>query len=119
MSKLRNSLYLARLVLVMFVLSVGVAIASPILKPEATVLICTSSGLMKLVALDEDTDPPVNDHKLDCPLCVCVSAPPPVASTSLSEPFPLSFAMPFITATHISFTSSPPLPSRGPPPLTL
>ena len=119
MQSLRNSIQIARLVLVWFALSVGVAIASPIIKPESTALICTGTGVMKLVAIGDDADKPVTSHKLDCPLCASISAPPPALNTSLTQPFPLAFVLQPIAAAHIASITSPPLPSRGPPALSL
>jgi hypothetical protein len=119
MQSLRNAIQITRLVLVWFALSVGVAIASPIIKPESTALICTGTGVMKLVALGEDADKPVTSHKLECPLCASISAPPPVINTSLSQPSPLAFVLQPIAAAHIVSITSPPLPSRGPPALSL
>ena len=46
---LRNSHQLIRLVLVWFVLSLGAAIASPLVNPQAAELICTGTGVMKLM----------------------------------------------------------------------
>jgi hypothetical protein len=75
--------------------------------------------VMKLVAVGEDAGKPVNNHKLDCPLCASISAPPPVFNTSLSQPSPLAFVLQPIAADHIASITSPPLPSRGPPALSL
>jgi len=55
MQYLRNTSNIIRLVLVWFALSVGVAIASPMVQPKAMDMVCTSTGSMKLVVQgDED-----------------------------------------------------------------
>ena len=56
MQVLRNAHLLARFVLVWFALSIGAAIASPLIQPKDILLICTGSGAMKvLVQADENT----------------------------------------------------------------
>ena len=46
---LRSLRWLARLVLAWFVLALGVAIASPLVKPQGIELVCASGGAMKLI----------------------------------------------------------------------
>ncbi len=63
---------------VSFVLSMGVAVAAPVLKPQALTLICTAAGSVKLVAGadspadNSDTGLPagMQAHALDCVLCL-------------------------------------------------
>ena len=114
MQHLRNALQLARFVLVWFALSVGVAIASPVVSPKAMDLVCSSTGSMKLVVQGDD-DGVASSHTLDCPLCASISAPPPALNTALTQPSPLSHAVQPIQAARIASATAPPLPSRGPP----
>jgi hypothetical protein len=114
MQQLRHATQIIRLVLVWFVLSVGVAIASPIVNPHGMDLVCTSAGSMKLVVQGDD-EADASSHTLDCPLCASISAPPPVLNTTLTQPSPLAHAMQPIAAAHIAAITAPPLPSRGPP----
>jgi hypothetical protein len=118
MQKLRHALQLSRFVLVWFALSVGVAIASPVLSPKGMDMVCTGTGTMKLVVLGDD-DATVSSLTLDCPLCASVSAPPPALSAALTQPSPLAHAVQPIAAAHIAALTAPPLPSRGPPALFL
>jgi len=118
MQRLRHAIQLTRLVLVWFALSVGVAIASPIVNPHGMDLVCTSTGSMKLVVQGDD-EVPASSHTLDCPLCASISAPPPAINTSLTQPSPLAHAVQRIAAAHIAALPAPPLPSRGPPVLFL
>jgi hypothetical protein len=118
MQHLRHATYLTRLVLVWFALSVGVAIASPIVNPHGMDLVCTSTGSMKLVVQGDD-EAAASSHTLDCPLCAAISAPPPAINTSLTQPSPLAHAMQPIAAAHIAAVTAPPLPSRGPPTFSL
>ena len=69
---------LTRLVLAWFVLSLGVAVASPLVNPQDTLLVCTGAGAMKvLVKADDGGTREVTPLAMDCPLCVSASAPPP------------------------------------------
>lgn len=119
MQFLRNATYLARLVLVWFALSIGVAIAAPVVQPKGVDLVCTSTGSMKLVVVQGDDDSVVVSPTLDCPLCAFIGAPPPALNTSLTQPSPLSPALASWAAAHIAALTAPPLPSRGPPALFL
>ena len=109
---------IARLVLVWFALFIGVAIASPILNPTETQMVCTSAGGMKMVVPGADgntSDNPTKPTNMDCPLCVPVALP--LASSKYESPTPsqLAHALHPIAAAHIASRSAPPLPSRGPP----
>ena len=54
MQALRNARHIARFVLVWFALSIGVAIASPVIHPKAMDLVCSSTGSMQLVVVGDD-----------------------------------------------------------------
>lgn len=114
MQTLRHARFLARLVLAWFVLALGVAVASPLVKPQAMELVCSSAGSVKLVKTGDDGSQP-SSHVLDCPLCLIASAPPP-ATLSLSQAGPLQAAtlLAGITAPLASRAAAP-LPPRGPP----
>jgi hypothetical protein len=118
MQRLRYAIQLTRLVLVWFALSVGVAMASPIVNPQGMDLVCTSTGSMKLVVQGDD-EAAASSHTLDCPLCASISVPPPALNTALTQPSPLSHVMQPLAAAHMVALTSPPLPSRGPPLLSL
>ena len=115
MQYLRNTTRIIRFVLVWFALSVGVAIASPMVQPKAMDMVCTSTGNMKLVVQGDDDSSTSFSPTLDCPLCASNGAPPPALNTALSQPSPLSHALLPIASALIASLSAPPLPSRGPP----
>ena len=121
MQAFRQLRHLTRFVLVWFALSVGVAIASPMVHPQAMDLVCTSTGSMKLVVQGDDADVAATNLTLDCPLCASLSVPPPALNNSLTQPAPFSLAHALepLAAAHIASVTSPPLPSRGPPALSL
>jgi hypothetical protein len=116
MQPLRQARFLARLVLAWFVLAMGVAIASPVVQPKATQLVC-SGGTMKLL-VHGDGDEPATSHTLDCPLCATPAAPPPViAATGVQVG--LSYIAQPVPAARLAARTAAPLPARGPPSLPL
>ena len=112
---LRQARFLARLVLASFVLSLGVAIASPLVNPQSIELICATGGAMKLIIKSADGSEASSSHTLDCPLCASVAPPPPVISLVAAAPSPLAYAMRPLAAAHIAARTAAPLPARGPP----
>jgi len=118
MQQLRHAIQLTRLVLVWFALSLGVAIASPVLNPKGMDMVCTGTGVMKLVVQGDD-DSTASAKTMDCPLCMSMTAPPPEFNTTLTQPSPLAHALQPLAAAHIAAITAPPLPSRGPPALFL
>ena len=117
---LRNAHRITRLVLVWFVLSLGAAIASPLVNPQATELICSGTGVMKLLVKNadgtiDDGGTEVASRMLDCPLCASVSAPPPARSVAAGPAQPLGYVLQTIPAAHIAALTAAPPPGRGPP----
>jgi hypothetical protein len=116
MQTLRHFTFLSRLVLAWFVLSLGVAMASPIVKPQDILLVCTGSGAMKmLVQSDDGSATDVTANTMDCPLCAPMVAPPPVAHLAAEPDQPLAYALQAIPSAHIAARTAAPLPARGPP----
>ena len=112
----------ARLVLVWFALFIGVAIASPILNPTETQMVCSSAGGMKMVvsgandeASDKASDKAQTATNMDCPLCAPVCVPLQSRSASFDHASPLAHSLHPIAAALIAIQTAPPLPSRGPP----
>ena len=116
MQGLRHARRLARFVLAWFVLSIGVAIASPIVHPKALELICSGNGVMKVLvkaadgSVEEGSAP-----MLDCPLCASIAAPPPFIHVFTEPEQPLSYALQTVPAAHIAALTAAPPPGRGPP----
>ena len=77
MQRLRHATFLARLVLAWFALALGVAVASPVVKPQGAQLVCSGAGAMQLVMPAGDVGQPPSTHTFDCPLCAAVAPPPP------------------------------------------
>ena len=116
MQALRQAHQLTRWVLLCFLLSLGVAMASPLVKPQALELICSGSGAMKvLVYTDDGLQELPAHHSLDCPLCAATGLPPAHASVLAPAQLALSYALQTIAAAHIAPRIGAPLPARGPP----
>jgi hypothetical protein len=107
---------LTRFVLAWFVLSVGFAIISPILKPLDIVSVCTASGSSHTIVLaDDGTALDTTSSAMDCPLCLSITAPPTVTSIAVEAVHPLAYALQSIPSAHIAARTAAPLPARGPP----
>jgi len=115
MQTLRHAQLLARFVLVWFALSIGVAIASPIVKPQAMELICSGSGVMKLLIKNDQGSEVVSLHTLDCSLCATGYAPPPIVQWNVEPMQPLGHVLQSIPAARIAALTAAPPPGRGPP----
>ena len=64
-------------------LTLGLAIASPLVHPQAMELVCTAGGSVKLVVVNGEEGQAVSaQHSLDCPLCLAVTPPPAHVSPS-------------------------------------
>jgi hypothetical protein len=119
MQTLRNSKFLAKLVLVWFALFLGSAVASTVIKPENLQMVCSTGGLMKMVDIGSDDGEIKVSASMDCPLCASVTTPPPPLSVHFEKHSPLAHALQAFAAAHIASVTAPPLPSRGPPALFL
>jgi hypothetical protein len=114
MQRLRNAAFLARLVLAWFALSLGVAIASPLVKPQGVELVCAGGGAMKLL-VKNDQGKSAGSHTLDCPLCVFGDAPLPIAVVAVATTEASPLAGPTRAADPVPARTAAPLPARGPP----
>lgn len=115
MQTLRNAHLLARFVLVWFALSMGVAITSPLVKPQAMDLVCAGTGVMKFVKQGDDGSTASASPTLDCPLCANLGAPPPAFVADPALAFGLAFALLPIEAARMSSLLRGPWQARAPP----
>ncbi|MES2950952.1 MAG: DUF2946 family protein [Pseudomonadota bacterium] len=117
MQTLRNAHLFARFVLVWFVLSMGVAIASPLVQPKSMQLICSAAGAVTVQFDIEggDADAGSQANMLDCPLCAAVSPPPPQVSLQVLAPMGLMFSLQMPEDAQSTRRSAAPFPPRGPP----
>lgn len=115
MHRLRSARILARLVLAWFALSLGVAVASPVVNPKAMQLVCSASGVVKLLVAGDDGLQEATPHALDCPLCSPSGSPPPAVRTTAEPAQPLSHALRPQPAAYLAWRTAAPPPARGPP----
>jgi hypothetical protein len=115
MQHLRNAKRIARFVLIWFALTIGVAVASPMVKPQGMQLICSGAGAMKVVIAAGEGKAPLASHTLDCPLCASINAPAPMEILSFDNVAPQTFALPLIGTDLVIFVPAAPPPARGPP----
>ena len=115
MHHLRSAHLLARLVLVWFMLAMGVATASPLVKPQVMELVCSGAGLTLLPIQTSDGLQDSGPHTLDCPLCSAVGAPPVQARSEAAPVPPLAYVLRSIPSAQVAALTAAPLPARGPP----
>lgn len=114
LSALRRSTFLARLVLAWLVVSLGVAVASPLVQLRAIEWVCTGTAI-KAVVITDDGAVDVGARHLDCPLCLPWSAPPPV-SAGVPTPWLLVSRLDArLTPVTVPWTVSRLRHARGPP----
>lgn len=112
---LRRFSLLGRFVLWSFVLSLGVAAASPLVRSQALELVCSSVGAVKMVVHTADGVQEIGAGHLDCPLCLPGGAPPQAASGRPGPTVrPLGRLVRSLEATRVARAAAP-LPARGPP----
>lgn len=117
MSVSRHVHRLCCFVLLWFVASLGVAIASPVVHPRAMELVCSSAGAVKVIVHTDDGAQEMGVSHMDCPLCMLAGAPPPTPVISIPRVLPLAHAVQPIPAARIAAATAAPLPARGPPAL--
>lgn len=115
--------HLVRAVLLMYVLTLGVAMASSVVKSgqQGMNLICTSTGykFIKADGSDGSSNKETGKsmtHLLDCSLCLGASLPASFPQTTVfTAPHTLSYATRAIPAARLAGIVAAPLPARGPP----
>lgn len=112
---LREARFITRLVLVWFALFIGASVASPLVKPQSTQMVCSAMGGMKMVVGDDAGGGTTFSGSMDCPLCVHVSAPPVHETPGFEPVSALAHVLRPIPAAHIAWLTGSPLPPRGPP----
>ena len=115
---LRNSPWLAKLALLWFALTLGVAVASPVVNPQTELVICTGAGMLKVVLADDGTVTTAAadaGSALFCPLCMVGGAPTPFVTHTVAPPQPLGLVLQHIPAAIIAALTAAPPPARAPP----
>ena len=116
MQILRSSPLLARFVLMWFALSMGVALASPLVQPKGMQLVCSAAGAITVQFDQGDSGLNASQaNTLDCPLCAAAGAPPPQVALQVLPPMGLAYAVQMPADPQSTRRSAAPLPPRGPP----
>lgn len=116
MSILRTRTFLVRLMLAWFVCALGVAGASPMVKPKTMDIVCSATGGVHLVVVGDDGQADAaGHHTLDCSLCLNATTPPSAQWPAGDGPQPLAQAPRPAVTTHTAALVGAPLPPRGPP----
>ena len=113
---LRNQLSVVRGMLLWFTLSLGVAMASPMVNPQALALVCSAAGVVQL-KIGADGDAPATPlHTMHCVLCLSMGAPP-VTVAAVAAPTSLAFALRAAPAQRPQGRITTAAAARGPPAL--
>lgn len=126
---LKISHRLIRTVMLLYIMTLGVAMASSLVNPAAMNLICTSTGYKyidqngKLVDVDPTSEQAKDaksgmHHWLDCSMCLATGITPSLPNQdAIAPPHALSYALRSIPAARLASLVAAPLPARGPPSL--
>ena len=112
---LRSSHRLARLALLWFVLTLGAAVASPMVHPQAETAICSGMGMQKVVINDDGTTTTSAVSGISCPLCLMGGAPPQTTLPLVAAVQALDNLVPSTPVVHVETLTASPPPARGPP----
>jgi len=113
---LRNTPWLARLALLWFALTLGTAVASPLVNPQQELIICTSAGMVKITLHADGSISTTPSSELSCPLCLVGSAAAPALATWQPAPAQtLARVQPGNAVVCLAAVSATLPPARGPP----
>lgn len=111
----RDARLIARWVLLWLALSLGAAMASPLVNPRAMEMVCSSAGIMTMVVQSDDGTIEQVGLSLDCPLCIHLGAPPPTLPWGAEPPFELAFSLLPREVARIASLLRGPWQARAPP----
>lgn len=114
MSAVRSSTRAARWVLASFVLSLALSLLGAIVHPASATLVCSPSGQLRYVSLDDTPGTEAAMAMGECALCTALLPPPPAV---VEPPLPVarrSATIPDEDARAPLHAATPP-PARGPP----
>jgi len=119
LQSLREARSIVHGMLVWFALSIGVAVAAPVVNPQALTLICSAAGNVKFVAQASGDNPDgtptgMQGHTLDCVMCLPGGAPPLASWTPATGPVARS-PQPASPPEHVPTRFANAASARGPP----
>jgi len=112
---LRSKPWLAKLALLWFVLTLGAAVASPMVHPQEELVICSGVGMQKVVLNDDGSTSTSSVAGMSCPLCLIAGAPPASIALNVDQPQFLSHVLHSTLTAPLVLVSAAPPPARGPP----
>lgn len=102
-------------VLAWFVMALGVAVASPIVQPQAMEFVCSGAGAGRILVHADEGPVGLGAQGLDCPLCMLTGAAPAAFFPLIHAPAPRhSFALRPAAPFQLPAMAVSP-PARGPP----
>jgi hypothetical protein len=116
LQSLRQARTLIRWMLACFVLAMGVAVAAPVVNPQALSLVCSAGGSVKLVVQNgaEGSVPLTMAHTLDCVMCLPAGAPPAHSIAALPL-LALGEVQHAAAPATVTWRTADPASARGPP----
>lgn len=115
MKTLRSMARLRWWLLAWFVLSVGAAVASPMIQPKVTELVCSSAGTVKLLVHSDSGTAELGAMGMDCPMCLLGAAAPVAMQTPLPALPPQAHLPIFSIRAFAVVAMAAPPPARAPP----
>jgi hypothetical protein len=112
---LRSSPWLARLALLWFSLTLGAAVASPLVHPQSERVICSGVGMQKVVLNDDGTVTTSSVSGMSCPLCLVGGAPPQATTLTVAPAHSHGHVLQRTPSININALTAAPPPARGPP----
>lgn len=103
------------LVLAWFALCLGVAVASPLIQPKGMEVVCSSTGVAKLLVHAKDGAVELGAVGMDCPLCLLEASPPEPLQARLPTVLPLAHQPLPLSCVHAVAAMAAPPPARAPP----
>ncbi|MGB3451896.1 MAG: DUF2946 family protein [Giesbergeria sp.] len=115
MKTLRSMTRLRWWLLAWFALYLGAAVASPLIQPQLTEMVCTSAGAVKVIVHSDDGATELGAIGMDCPMCL-LGASAPVSSHVPLPVRPPQAIIPTLSVRVLAViaTAAPP-PARAPP----
>lgn len=115
MHTLRTFLALRVIALVWFGLSLGAAMAAPMVQPQSMVMVCSSGGVVKILLQTDDGVIESSAAAMHCPLCLLSAPPPEPVHIGLPKPLPLARAARPVPAARSAAATAALPPARAPP----
>jgi len=116
LQSLRETRAVIRWMLVAFLLSIGVATATPLIQPQTLSMVCSTGGSVAVVVSQDGTITPADEagHTLQCVMCL-PSGAPPVADCLLALATALASSRPEAPPAPAHWRLAEPTSARDPP----